>query len=643
MGSVKTNIGHLEAAAGIAGFIKTVLVLQYREIPPHLNLKTINPLLEIAATPLKIPTESVPWPGKKRLAGVSSFGFSGTNAHVVLEEAPAIDPVVDPGVRPPERLFHLLTLSAKTPEALRDLVGRYVTYQETHPEIPLADVCFTAYMGRSHFTHRLALVAGSLADAGEQLRTINYTAGEVRGERSKTAFLFTGQGSQYVGMGRQLYETAPLFRQIIDECNTILRIHDVPLLDLLYSDAGEPNSGLLDQTVYTQPALFSLEYALARVWQSWGVRPDAVMGHSVGEYVAACVAGVFSLEDGLKFIAARGRLMQTLCETGDMLALPVNEEKALEIIAPFAEVISIAAINGPASVVVSGTHEAMEKLSAILAETGIDAKLLSVSHAFHSAMMEPMLVEFQKVAESIIYFAPEIPVCSNVTGKIATDEITTPAYWVRHVRDPVHFASGVESLHAEGFNTFLEVGPKPVLLGMAGQCLPDDAEALWLPSLREGQDDWRQLLQSLGEWYTRGGVVDWKSFDKDQPRRKVQLPTYPFQRQRYWIDKAPLIRPITYSQLGHPLLGQELQLADTDNKIRFESRIGFSSASAYLMEHRIFDVAVVPGVVYLEMGWMAGVDVLDESFSIREVSIEQAMLLPENQTATVQLVLSPEG
>nr|VFK43848.1 MAG: malonyl CoA-acyl carrier protein transacylase [Candidatus Kentron sp. TC] len=646
IGSVKTNIGHLEGAAGVAGLIKLVLALQHEEIPPHLHFNEPNPLIDWENLPIRVPTKRQSWPRGEtpRIAGVSSFGASGTNAHVVLEEAPVMDE--QSSVFDKERPSHLLALSAKTDGALREQARNYITYLETHPEVSLADICFTANVGRSRFNHRLAVVAETNEGMRERLRTADYIVSKASQEKRKIAFLFTGQGSQYVGMGRQLYETQPIFRETLERCDAILRSYlDVPLLTLLYPNSEDPDTHRLNETQYTQPALFSLEYALSGLWRSWGVVPDAVMGHSVGEYAAACMAGLFSLEDGLKLIAARGRLMQTLCEKGDMLALSVDERKALEIIAPFASEVSIAAINGPESVVISGNHQAMEAISATVADSGVKRKPLSVSHAFHSPMMEPMLREFEEIAKSITYTNPLIPLCSNVTAKIVSEEMTDPTYWVRHVRQPVRFAMSVRTLHDQGFNTFLEIGPKPTLLGMARQCLPDDDIAgTWLPSLREGQEDWEQLLQSLGEWYAHGGSVDWKSLDRDYSRRKVpSLPTYPFQRQRYWIDEAlaRASRQVTRDSSIHPLLGRRLDWADADNKIRFETKIDLWSLP-YLADHRIFDTTVVPGTAYLEIGLAAGSAISDEPLRIEEMTLEQALVLSEEGMTTIQVVLSPE-
>nr|VFK30698.1 MAG: Acyl transferase domain-containing protein [Candidatus Kentron sp. MB]VFK75343.1 MAG: Acyl transferase domain-containing protein [Candidatus Kentron sp. MB] len=646
IGSVKTNIGHLEAAAGIAGVIKTVLVLQHREIPPHPHFDTINPHLDITGALLSIPTKPIPWlTEQSKFAGVSSFGFGGTNAHAVLASAPVSQAPSAETQTTPERPQHILTLSAQDELALPDLARAYTRYFQAHPETELANACFTAAVGRSHFTHRLALVAASSEEAIEKLQTADYLVHKAPTGKPKLAFLFTGQGSEYVDMGRQLYETEPTFRKTMERCDEILRpFLDVPLIELLYAHGSNPNAHLLKEMGYLQPTLFALEYSLSEMWKFWGITPNVVMGHSAGEYVAACVAGVFSLEDGLKFIASRGRLMQTRCERGAMLALSVGEKQAQEIIAPFGEDVSVATINSPESVVVSGRPEAITSLQASLAEReDIDIKLLPIPLAAHSAMIEPMLPEFEKVANSITYAEPVIPVCSNVSGKIVTDEIAGPGYWLRHLRQPVRFAEGVATLHNEGFEIFLEVGPKPALLGMARQCLPDDVDAAWLPSLREGQEDWRELLRSLGEWHIRGGFVDWDAFDRHYPRRKVQLPTYPFQRQRYWADKAAA-RASQRTADGpslHPLLHRRLEWADADNKIRFESLINFSSLP-YLADHCIFDTPVVPGTAYLEIGLAAGAAISDRPFRIKDQVIDQALILSEEKTATVQVVLSPE-
>ncbi|HEY9740894.1 MAG TPA: thioester reductase domain-containing protein [Coleofasciculaceae cyanobacterium] len=573
IGSAKTNIGHLEAASGMAGLIKVALSLQHKEIPPHLHLKQLNPLISLEGTTFSIPTECQPWSAgtERRLAGISAFGFGGTNCHAILEEAPSDFrlPILDFGLgstresnessetneqpsnpKSKERPLHLLSLSAKSEKALGELAQRYEDFLATHPEASLADVCFTANTARSHFDHRLAVVAESTAQLQETLlafatgkEATGLVSGQVQSKkRQKIAFLFTGQGSQYVGMGRQLYETQPIFRQALDRCDEILRPYlEQPLLEVLYPDthSSNPKSKVqnpkLDETAYTQPALFALEYALFQLWKSWGIEPAVVMGHSVGEYVAACVAGVFSLEDGLKLIAARARLMQALPQDGEMVAVFASESQVQTVIQPYAQELSIAAINGPQSTVISGKREAVQDAIATLQAEGVKAKKLTVSHAFHSPLMEPMLVAFEQVASDISYSLPNIKLISNVTGELATAEIATPEYWCRHVRQPVRFAAGMETLHQQGYEVFLEIGAKPILLGMGRYCLPEGV-GVWLPSLYQGREDWQQLLQSLGALYVRGVAVDWPSFDQDYPRRRLQLPTYPFQRQRYWVD-----------------------------------------------------------------------------------------------------------
>jgi acyl transferase domain-containing protein/acyl carrier protein len=618
IGSVKTNIGHLESASGIAGIMKVVLSLQHGQLPAHLHLKQPNPQIAWDNWPVSVPTELLrvgEWARGRAgetttptrpLAGVSSFGFSGTNAHVVLQAAPLAPspPLAHSQTRP----LQMLTLSAKTPNALTELAARYRDYLASTTE-RYADICFTSYIGRSHFAHRLAVVAESKAEAHQKLSA--FLAGEEtvglfnkntlnsRRGKAKIAFLFTGQGSQYVDMGRQLYETDPVFRATLERCDGILRPYlKKSLLSLLYPRGEQglrENVGAtlaqLDQTAYTQPALFALEYALAKTLKSWGIEPNMVMGHSVGEYVAACVAGVFSLEDGLKLIAERGRLMQALGGEGassasggvglvtlgrlgtrpladsptrpfakgrgEMVAVSWEDER----VAAEAKVtsalqgvrdVSIAAINGPQAIVISGSRQGMRRVLARLMRMGAKTKRLTVSHAFHSPLMAPMLADFRKILGQIVFKPPRIKMISNLTGEVVTHEapIATADYWLRHVMQPVRFADGMKSLVKEGATIFVELGPKPILLGMAQSFIEEQDSALppalkqrapwvWLPTLRPNAE-WQQLLHSLSELYVqgfpmKGDTISPQNYPKSSYQRVV-LPTYPWQRQRYWVE-----------------------------------------------------------------------------------------------------------
>ncbi len=547
LGSLKTNIGHLEAAAGIAGLIKTVLCLQNQAIPPNLHFKQLNPLIDLSDTKITVPQQLQAWQAEIRYAGVSSFGFGGTNAHVILGDEETKRQGVEPEIFL-ERPFELLTLSAKTEPALKDLVLSYQDYLASNPEASLADICYTASAGRTHFQHRMAIAVNSKAQLQQKLASwlaAQSAKGIVYGEaqnNNQIAFLFTGQGSQYVNMGYQLYQTQPVFKQALDQCAAILESYlDQPLLQVLYPDSSSlmlDASFLLDKTVYTQPAIFALEYAVAQMWLNWGIKPAALIGHSVGEYVAATLAGVFSLADALKLVATRGKLMQSLSQAGDMFAVFADEATVISIIKPWGEQIAIAAINSLQSVVISGEQTTVQEAVSKFDSQGIKSKQLKVSHAFHSPLMKPILKEFRAVAESVEYFPPQVKLISNVTGNIATEKIATADYWVNHVVAPVRFADGMKTLQQEG-NIFLEIGSKPILLGLGRSTLTGNKlEPLWLPSLRPRKKDWQQVLQSLGSLYVRGLAINWQNVAQGNSRQKITLPTYPFQRQSYWLTKA---------------------------------------------------------------------------------------------------------
>ncbi len=669
IGSVKTNIGHLEAAAGMAGLIKIILALQHQEIPPHLHFKQPSSKIRWEAFPIAVPTSLTPWPlsaTRKRLAGISSFGFSGTNGHAILEEAPTSEKAeLEPsgGNRP----LHLLTFSAKTEPALKELVERYEKYlSDTHqeeinkvftlagleasagpdPAKLLADICFTANICRSHFEYRLASITSSITQLREQLSAV-LTGQTVEGLQMgsgmttspKIAFLFTGQGSQYVNMGRQLYDTSPVFRQTLDQCDEILRpLLDKSLLEILFSDT---NTTDIDETLYTQPALFALEYALAQLWLSWGVKPTLVMGHSIGEYVATCVAGVFTLADGLKLIATRARLMHNLPREGEMRTVFTTEARVTAAMQPYHQHVSIAALNGPESIVISGQREAILAIAKHFEAAGIQTKSLTVSHAFHSPLMEPMLAEFAQVLKEISFSPPQIELVSNLTGKVVSAEITSPDYWCHHLRQPVQFAASINTLHEHQCEIFIEMGPRPALLGMGRQCLPEDV-GTWLPSLRPGQPDWQSLLTSLSELYVRGVHIDWSGFDCDYPRRRVTLPTYPFQRKHYSITIPPTSSGTQYEILRrlHPLIDKKIPLPLRKETL-FESFF-HTDALPLLIDHQVFDKVVVSGASHLSLILGATEQLaIGNSYALEDIFFQHALAVPD-AGCTVQLLVSFE-
>lgn len=659
VGSVKTNIGHLDSAAGVAGLIKVALALRHEEIPASLHLTTINPRIDLDELPVTIPTGSIPWPqgDSPRVAGVSAFGLSGTNAHIILEEAPA----APPGRQTVDRPLNLLTLSAKSQDALRELSGRYAEYLDPPISDSLGDICSTANVGRSHLEHRLAVVAESASDMREQLAAFASSGAQASvhsgeshdADRAKVAFLFTGQGAQYVGMGRRLYETEPSFRATLDRCDDILRpFLEESLLSVLFSD--ERSEPLLDDTGYTQPALFSLEYALAELWRSWGIEPGVVMGHSVGEYAAACVAGVFSLEDGLTLIAERARLMQSLPKNGSMAAVFATRERVEAAIADQSDSVSIAAINGPESIVVSGETTAVEAVLDRLRSQDVQVTPLNVSHAFHSPLMEPMLDAFEQAADRVKFKAPDIPLLSNLTGKLfGPDEVPDARYWRDHVRQAVQFSAGMEFLDEQGYAVFLEVGPSPTLLGLGRRCIPEASlDAAWVASLWQDRDDWQQMLDGLGDLYVRGCNVDWVGFDRAYAdgRVRMALPTYPFQRQQYWLEKdrdgrqgATRMRRRSIEGATHPLLGD--RIASPLRDIQFETHLDPDNP-AFMVDHRVHGTVVVPGTAYVAMALDGAMAALGPgNYLLDDFTIREALILADDSDseATVQSILTPDS
>lgn len=545
IGSIKSNVGHLDAAAGVAGLIKVALSLHHRTLPPSLNFRTPNPAIPFEKTPFFVNTKLTKWisDSGRLVAGVSSFGVGGTNAHVVLEEAPPNAPLA-----PVDDRWTALQLAARTPAALDRLTEQLANFFDANPTVSLQDTAATLRYGREHFAHRRVIVCNSPADAAQALvnRPVQRLVTSKSSARDRqTIFMFTGQGSQYAGMGRELYTGHKVFRDEVDTCaETLLPLLDVDLRDLMFTaDANISDHGdRLNETWLTQPALFTIEYALARVWQSMGVTPDACIGHSIGEYVAACIAGVFSLEDALRLVSIRGRLMFG-CEPGAML---VVMRPTADIAPLLSSEVSIAAENAPGACVVSGPGYAIEELASNLSAQSIDTRPLRTSHAFHSAMMEPIVDEFVRSVANVARQAPSVPFVSNLTGDwIDHEQATDPQYWADHLRNAVLFSRCVTTLMAEGPSTFIEVGPGSTLTSLARAHITNPEEHLVLPTLRGPKDEGHDeafLLRAAGTVWANGQHIEWPSADSGF-YRKIPLPTYPFEQTRHWIARAQPAQP----------------------------------------------------------------------------------------------------
>ncbi|MFF6999937.1 SDR family NAD(P)-dependent oxidoreductase, partial [Streptomyces sp. NPDC008313] len=675
LGSVKSNMGHAQAAAGVSGVIKAVMALRHEEMPRTLHVDEPSPQVDWAEGNVRLLTEARPWPraGQPRRAGVSSFGLSGTNAHMIIEEAPAEEP--EPTAPRPDGARPLpavpLAVSAKSEASLRQQARQLVSWFEADPERDLLDAGLSLATTRAALAHRAVVVAGDRDSALQGLAAL--AAGEehagvltgVTAPGGQVAFLFSGQGAQRPGMGRELYETFPVFADALDAVCTRLDPLLAPYLtpppggrqdrrperphrygslrDVMFAahgtdgapaDAGD--APLLDRTVFTQSALFAFEVALYRLLESWGVVPDVLMGHSVGELAAAHVSGVLSLPDACALVAARGRLMQALPAGGAMTAVQATEEEVLPLLD---ERVGIAALNGPASLVVSGDEDVVDALAGHFAALGRKTSRLRVSHAFHSPLMEPMLEEFRQVAAEVVYGTPAIRIVSNVTGREARpEELADPGHWVRHVRQAVRFADGVRQLEDDGVTRFVELGPDGVLSALAAGCVEGTGHAV-VPTLRKGRPEPETLLAALARLHVHGAGPGWAALFAGRGARRVDLPTYPFEKRRYWLDATPApaagAAGIGQRPGEHPLLSAVVVSPESGGVV-LTGRLAMDT-QRWLADHNVLGTLLLPGTGFVELALRAGEEVGCDV--VEELTIEAIMPLTATGGTAVQVLV----
>ncbi|MFC4535724.1 type I polyketide synthase [Sphaerisporangium dianthi] len=645
LGSVKSNLGHTQAAGGVASVIKMIMAMRHGVLPKTLHVDAPSPNVDWSAGQVELLTEPVPWPqdDRPRRAGVSAFGISGTNAHVIIEEAgdDDIEPAGPQGTSPARVVP--VPLSGKNETALRAQADRLLTHVEAAGEPVLADLGFSLATTRAALGHRAAVIAAGHDELVEGLRAIRDGAtarGVVRGDPhgGRLAFLFTGQGSQRPGMGRELHRTFPAFAKALDEAVGYLDLQlDRPLADVLFAEPGSADAGLLDQTMYAQTSLFAVEVALFRLLESWGVRPDFLAGHSIGEIAAAHVAGVLSMEDAATLVAARGRLMQELPPGGAMVAVQATEDEVTRLALGG---VGIAAINGPRSLVLSGPEGQVTEIAAMFAADGRKTRRLRVSHAFHSPLMEPMLDEFRRVARILTFSPPKLPIVSTVTGRPAgSGELCSPDYWVAHVERTVRFADSVRWLAGQGVRTFLELGPDAVLSAMGPDCVPEPEATAFVPLLRRDRDEERETVSAVALAHARSAPVDWTAFYREHHAGQVELPTYPFQRRRFWLGRAE--QGADASGLGqvvaeHPLLGAVVGVAGSQEVV-LTGRVS-PRTHPWLADHVISGATMLPGTALLELAMRAGDQVGCDV--VEELTLQAPLVLPGDAGVALQVVVA---
>lgn len=627
VGSLKTQIGHTEGAAGIAGLIKAALIAERGVIPANLHFHQPTPHVPWSELPVEVVT-SVRRLERARMLAINSFGFGGTNAHVVVEPAP-VSPLRSQAL---ERPAHPIVVSGRSEQALVDNLTRLAAALGEHDDASLADIAHTLAAGREHHDRRVAFMAADLETARQRLEELAHAPTPAEAP-PRVALLFTGQGSQYAGMGRELYETHPRFRAVIDEVATHLDpLLDRPLRSLLFDGEAE-----LSDTLHAQPTLFAIELATASLWREWGVEPELVLGHSLGELAAACFAGMLSLADAAELVAMRARLMQALPRDGAMISISADEATVREAIAPYGAALSIAAVNAASQLVISGDAVAAEAVARSMTARGVEVRPLSVSHAFHSEKMRPVLAPLAELVAGLGLEAPRVPIVSTVDPGLGTAALLRPAYWVSQVMEPVRFADGVAEAMARGIDTFIEVGPSPALLGLVGKG-PGKRCSL-LPSMRPRQSDWSVLGASLCRLHVRGATIDWRAFDAPFDRRRVTLPSYAFQRQRCWLEAAT-VSAVMGRSTTHPLLGTRLDVA---GHTAFETTLALDRMP-WLGDHRVGGCVVVPAAVWLEL-LLAGAREASGSteVAIEAVELHRALLLDEVPSQRVQVVVTGAG